>query len=418
MPIANKADQESLLKDSKVFCILPWTHMSVRANGRVTPCCMSEYVLGSLRQSTLREVWNSEAMRQLRLSLLQDKPHPACAKCHEHEGHAGQGLRSSKNISFSSHFNVVQSTRPDGTVDKLNLPYWDIKFSNLCNFRCRYCGPESSASWDRESFLVSTWDARRPQVLTPTVKPQELWRQLGGLIPHLEEIYFAGGEPLIMDECYMMLKILIARRMFHVRLVFNTNFSVTKFKGNDIMKLWDRFEDVRVGASLDAAGRRAEYIRKGSDWGQVLRNRQRMFEVCPRVKFSIDPAISVMNVLHFPDFYTDWLRRGYISPNGSAGNLLLEPPEYRIQILPEHLKDQVVGKYEKFIAEVLEPCAPGSAPAQSTIARLRSLLRFLTDRDMTDHLPRFRERTRMLDESRNERFTDVFPELAELMQAP
>jgi hypothetical protein len=216
-----------------------------------------------------------------------------------------------------------------------------------------------------------------------------------------------------MDECYQILKILIARKMFHVRLMFNTNFSITVFKGNDIMRLWDQFENVEVGASLDAAGRRGEYIRKGLRWKQVLDNRERMFKVCPRVWFHLDPTMTVMNVLHFPDFYTDWLRMGYIRPTLNAGNLLFDPPEYCIQILPEHLKGQVVEKYENCIDKVLKPYGQ---EGEGAISRFRFILKFLAARDMTDHLDRFRERTRQLDGSRNEKFTDVFPELAELMK--
>ena len=406
------------LQTSQAFCILPWTHLSVRWDGRVTPCCMSEHTLGSLRDSTLLEVWNSDTMRQLRLAMLQGRPHAACARCHEYEDYTSEGLRQTQNKRLASHFSLVGSTRPDGTLSQLNLPYWDIKFSNVCNLRCRYCEPAASTKWYQEGLLFPHFVKMAPddpQLRTPTRDPKDLWRQLEGLIPQLEEIYFAGGEPLIMDECYEILKILVARKMFHVRLVFNTNFSVTEFKGNDIMKLWDQFEDVGVGASLDAADRRGEYIRKGLRWDQVLRNRERMFKACPRVRFYLAPTMTIMNVLHFPDFYTDWLKKGYISPIYGAGALLMDPPEYRIQVLPKHLKDQVVEKYESCIEKVLKPYGQGG---EGAISRFRSILQFMADRDMTDHLDGFRNRTRLLDESRKERFTDVFPELAELMQAP
>ena len=94
---------------------------------------------------------------------------------------------------------------------------------------------------------------------------------------------------------------------------------------------------------------------------------------------------------------------------------MLDPPEYRIQVLPRHLKDQVVEKYESCIEKVLKPYGQDG---EGSISRFRSILQFMGDRDMTDHLDGFRNRTRLLDESRKERFADVFPELAELMQAP
>ena len=77
----------------------------------------------------------------------------------------------------------------------------------------------------------------------------------------LEEIYFAGGEPLIMEEHYRILKKLDERKMYHVRLKYNTNFSQMTFKKLDVMEIWNRFESVKIGASLDGMGKRGEYLR-------------------------------------------------------------------------------------------------------------------------------------------------------------
>ena len=179
------------------------------------PCCASDNALGSLRDSTLTEIWNSEGMRKLRLNMLQGTESPGCVQCYRLEqyieGSKGT-LRLGKNSELAAHFPLVGSTRADGTVEKLNLPYWDIKFSNSCNLRCRYCGPASSTSWYQEGLLFPELFPMfnrqpRPRLQTPTRDPKDLWRQLEGFLPQLEQIYFAGGEPLVTEECYQILKI-------------------------------------------------------------------------------------------------------------------------------------------------------------------------------------------------------------------
>ena len=129
----------------------------------------------------------------------------------------------------------------------------------------------------------------------------DMWEQL---IPHLdyvEQIYFAGGEPLMMAEHYNILDELERRGRFDVRLIYNTNFTQVKLKDRTVFDYWKRFKNVAVGASLDDQHGRAEYIRKGTDRHQVIANRAEMIRVCPNVDFYISPTLSLMNAWSLPD---------------------------------------------------------------------------------------------------------------------
>ena len=37
---------------SDTFCILPFTHLSTRPNGDITPCCRSRDTLGNIKEMT------------------------------------------------------------------------------------------------------------------------------------------------------------------------------------------------------------------------------------------------------------------------------------------------------------------------------------------------------------------------------
>jgi len=54
--------------ESKVFCVVPWTHMYLQQDGSVFPCCNADPTLpiGELRRSALREIWNGPEYRALR----------------------------------------------------------------------------------------------------------------------------------------------------------------------------------------------------------------------------------------------------------------------------------------------------------------------------------------------------------------
>ena len=78
----------------------------------------------------------------------------------------------------------------------------DIRFSNLCNFKCRMCNHDFSSNWYEDMKKIRPQNVRETKVLKATDTIVE------DLIPHLSKIrsfYFAGGEPLIMPEHYKVL---------------------------------------------------------------------------------------------------------------------------------------------------------------------------------------------------------------------
>jgi radical SAM protein with 4Fe4S-binding SPASM domain len=406
------ADASHCLTESKTFCMLPWVHMNVWTDGKVFPCCMAEISrpLGSLRETPLAEIWNSPGLRRMRTNMRAGTESPECHKCYELDRSGVPSLRRRANDQFGHHYPEVEETAEDGHVAQFRMPYMDIRFSNICNFRCRTCFPELSSAWHADGKKLHG-DHNKPKIVYASDDPETLWRQVEPLLEHVEEIYFAGGEPLVMEEHYRILDALAARRKFDVRLLYNTNFSIMTFKGRDVMRLWDQFRTVRVGASLDAMGRRGEYLRKGQIWEQAVRNRERMFEICPRTEFSISPTLSAMNALHLPEFHREWLEKGYVGECGMYINFLLDPVEYRVQVLPTDLKRRMAEMYERHIDQVVRR---SGEHWQGVAERFQAAISFAAAQDLSSELPKFRETVSKLDAIRGESFPDVFPEMAEV----
>ena len=226
---------------------------------------------------------------------------------------------------------------------------------------------------------------------------------------HTEQFYFAGGEPIIMEEHYRILKELDKRKMYHVRLIYNTNFSRTKFKDIDVFELWNKFDSVSIGASLDAEGARAELMRKGTVWEEIVANRKRMMEVCPQVDFYISSTVGLINSLHVTDFHKSWVEQGLIKPQDFNFNLLQHPIWQRIDILPPEYKEQVKEKYGEHIKWL---------KTQDSLTRatkgFESALEWMFSTDNQKHLDLFFENTRRYDQIRNEDTLEVFPEWKEL----
>lgn len=414
--------QRFLLTESKTFCMLPWTHIHAWPTGEVFPCCLAGPpggTIGNLKENTLEEIWNNDPLKRIRKNMLNEQRSVACRRCYEQEESGFFSMRYSGNKHFGHHIKRIEETKEDGTLDEMNLNYWDIRFSNLCNLRCRSCGHTFSSNWyDDQANIVEhengkecgkTWKKGNARINYAGKDENDIWQQLEPHIDNLEQVYFAGGEPLIMEEHYRLLNELIRRKKTGVRLIYNTNFSELRYKKTDVLELWKEFDRVSIGASLDAMGPRAEYIRKGTDWAQVEDNRRRMIETCPKVDFYISATLSIMNAKHLPDFHKLWVDMRLIRPQDFNVNILQDPPHYRIDVLTAQYKEEVKALYEEHIAW-LEP--------QDNLKRattgFRSAVHFMMENDKSHLLPKFWEKAEQLDQIRGECITDVLPELEAL----
>jgi sulfatase maturation enzyme AslB (radical SAM superfamily) len=405
-----KVQRERLLT-SETFCILPWIHMHGIPDGRAYPCCLGlmEHPVGNLREQTMAEVWNDEPLREMRRNMLADTPCKQCTKCYEQEANGFVSMRYSQNKNEGHHIGVVDETLEDGTLERFELKYYDIRFSNLCNLSCRTCGDIFSSNWVKEAKKMGWLQPSAPNVQYAGRYEMDMWEQLEPHIDNIENIYFAGGEPLMMVEHYNLLKELLRRGRTNVRLNYNTNFTELVFKQQDVLDLWNEFDGVSIGASLDANYERGELMRRGSVWSKVVANRERMLEKCPTVDFFVSTTLSIMNSYNIVDFHKEWVDLGLIKPADWNVNILQDPVRFRLDVLPGDMKAELVELYSKHVAW-LEP--------QDHLTRAtngyKSAIKFMQAQDNSKLIPEFVMRAKELDRWRNESFFSVFPELERL----
>jgi len=407
--------EEFLLKDSKTFCIYPWIHLHAYPTGEAYPCCHAEMGVGQVgncHDNTLKEIWNNPAQRQLRVDMLSETKNATCQRCYEQEDSGFFSGRKSANKHHGHHIGRVSTTEPTGYVNQFGMTYWDIRFSNLCNLSCRSCGHIFSSSWyqDQAQLAGPAWALNNSALNIAGRDKNDMWAQL---IPHLdyvEQIYFAGGEPLMMEEHYNILDELERRGRFDVRLIYNTNFTQTKLKDREVFDYWRKFKSVAVGASLDAMDARGEYIRHGTRWAQVERNRQVMLEQCPNVDFYISPTLSILNAWHLPDFHRDWVEKGLLKAQDLNVNILQDPAHLRIDIATPEYKEKINLKYQ----EHLEWLRPLDQLNRATVG-FESAVNFMLATDNTKLISKFWAKMTGLDTIRNENLVNIIPELKALL---
>jgi sulfatase maturation enzyme AslB (radical SAM superfamily) len=233
-------------------------------------------------------------------------------------------------------------------------------------------------------------------------------------INDVEEIYFAGGEPLIMDEHYIILEKLIAAGRTNVRIRYNTNFSHIKFKKWDLHGLWSHFLNdpngrIMLFASLDAVGKLAEVIRNGTKWDSVYENIKSCID--RGMEVHISPTISILNIFHIDQLIDMAITVG-VNPNTvSLNNLLTTPNWYDIRILPENLKKDLMLKLRNYVETIQSPHIKGIV--RNAINAWEKHLNNPFEGDIEDARRHLLRSTYILDKRRNEKFLDVNPQYKE-----
>ena len=141
------------------------------------------------------------------------------------------------------------------------------------------CSPHDSSGW------VKDWKAVYPTLKSQSIKDVWQWENKGSIngssynwhkqnplfweqfydqIPNMQQVYFAGGESLIIDEHYEILEECI--RQGHAKnLEIRYNSNGVEWR-DDLFDLWKEFKIVRFHYSVDSIGAMNEYIRYPSTW--------------------------------------------------------------------------------------------------------------------------------------------------------
>ena len=318
---------------------MPWIHLHVGNHGKVNACCVANINYGNINDQSLEEIWNGEAIQAIREKFAKGEIDKRCHHCIQREAAGAKSIRQETFENFPN-LNILEKD--------IKAPiYFDIRFSNVCNFRCRTCYHGASSKWYQDAKQLGTQVAEK--AIIKNVNDFEAFIQkCGPALLQAEELYFAGGEPLVTEEHYLLLDWLIKNKATNARLRYNTNFSKLKFKDHNVLEYWARFPKIEILASIDASHELGEYIRKEMSWNTILENREKIRSL-DHISFKLSPTVSVMNVAHLPKLYQEALDLKMIQPGDLYLNLLEFPAYFNIQIFPKAEKEAIWKKYQEFI---------------------------------------------------------------------
>jgi hypothetical protein len=404
----------------------------IQQNGDFRLCCQCVHPpFGkpgmSIQKHSIEEARNSELHQRVRMQMLAGEQPAECQLCWDEESH---GLNS-KRLHMLTHYSIdkiKQTTSGYIDVDEFPLAYLDLRFGNLCNMKCRSCGPGDSSLWYEDveavnppdyvafDFYLSKQYKLKKINNTWTLKDDDFtwyesdsfWNMMRNIIPNVDRLYLTGGEPLINKAQWRLLDLCIELGVSNkIALEYNSN--MTRIP-DTAFSVWNQFKEVHIGCSIDAVDDLAYYIRYPGKWEDIKLNIIKLGNYTGTnllAKFA--PTISVFNVLAFLDL-VDWLHDNYIPhirPTPSFHTL--EGPGYQnIQALPKETKDWIVTKYEEWYA--------GAPWRMRYKAQFDNILNYMQAQDRSHLLKDLREHTQKLDKHRNQNIADYVPWLAKILE--
>ena len=306
----------------KYSCDLPFHHIATRPDGRVFPCCYFRWE-ETPNDLTVKhkDPFNHPFLVELRNKMLNDEYIEGCSKCYKDEETSGRSMRQDMNTV--THYGFPEDGR--GKVPKLtNI---DLTFSNVCNNKCRMCGPELSTSWYGDAKKLGI---KHSGIIAKNTILDEYD------LSELRFIKLLGGEPL-MEEAKLIDLLKKCNRQ-ELTLLIVTNATIRP-KG-ELYNLLSEVKNLKVELSVDSYGKLNDFLRKGSNWDEVVDNIFWFKE--QGVKPSIHSVVSIYNINLVHELIsfckTMELDHQYVMVDG--------PDWMRPRNLPAEVKKELIEEYK------------------------------------------------------------------------
>ena len=372
--------------------------MYVHSNEGQQVCCMSteNNLLDDNLSASLAERWTSDYYKKIRKQFIDNEQPSICTKCFTLEKTGG----TSDRMRFNDLY--LKSLEPNiETGNQYNTPVdLDIRPGNLCNLRCRMCGPVSSSQLQKEIFdnkflveILGSGTIRSSDVLERDENIEFLLKNAN----HSKRIKFLGGEPTIMPEVDKFLDILIERELFDVPLHFTTN--CTNGNKRFIDKI-TKFNQISFNYSVDGVGSVVEYIRDPVKFKSINNNIQTYHNIA--VAGEITFTLQAYNFFNLPDII-EWANSLgiYVRPE-----ILMVPNWASYKSIPLKIRNKRISVMNKLMKNY----------KHEQIKKLEPVLLIMYNDDEEYDLKNFVKSTKLFDKSRNQHIKNYIPEVWEIIK--
>ncbi len=442
-----KFRSKEINKVSKSFCTAKWLQSTVYLHTGFTHSChhpdSHKIPLQEIEQDP-SALHNTSFKKLQRHKMLEGERPSECQYCWNIEdlpgGHTSDRIYKSTNLEWSyPHLKTIQE---HGSIKNINPTYLEIAFDNTCNFKCMYCSPDISTTWMDEVIKFGPYptsqntgnlDWLRQSDKMPIRHDEKnpyvdaFWKWWPTLYTDLNTFRVTGGEPLLNQNTWLVLKHIEENPRGEFNLAINSNMGVQKKWIDKLIsvanKIKDNIASLDIYTSCEAKGECAEYIRFGLKYGDFMANINNFLSNGfgqNRIHFMI--TFNALSVTSFVDFLNDIkdLRKKYkpfkkLDRTSLMISYLHWPKFQSVQILPKDIKQSYAAQYLNYIEEHSIESGPNGFLYLEEVEQIKRLIDFMLididDDELQTRMKDFGSFYKEYDQRKNLSFTKIFPEL-------
>lgn len=339
--------REKLNSYSPTICMAKWLQVSINLTNGTTQSCYHPpphpIPLDELKID-VSALHNTKHKKNERELMLSGKRPEGCAYCWRVED-AGDGNHLSDRHYKSAEWWArpnIDNVIKNGDTGNIVPTYVEVNFNRTCNFKCMYCSPHLSTTWEEEvrahgpyklyDFIHNDISSLERSGYMPIESSNKdnpyvkaFWSWWPEIYYDLRVFRMTGGEPLMDRNTFKVLDYVADNPHSLLELSITSNMCppdprlfdkfLEKVKKIEKIRLYDKnpklhgefeksFQYVDKGLnrfwlyiSLDSTGNQAEYIRHGLKYDIMLENIKRFLS---ETQFTTISFINTFNLLSIP----------------------------------------------------------------------------------------------------------------------
>jgi hypothetical protein len=375
-------------------------------SGSANTCCMVEKDFNTLSghngdnwsstTKTIQEVFNNPWAEKLRNNLRKGIRDPNCTKCWREED-AG---RASMRVRDNNHW---KNESLEG------LARIELNLGNLCNIKCKTCGPRVSSSWLSEGY----WQSQSVKTFKEYAENHKIysqsfdddspfWPDLEANLGTFRDMKFYGGEPFMSKKMWRVLKLAVDNDFSkNIELSYATNGTLWP----EETALFNKFKKTGLIFSIDGIGKQFESMRYLAKWDVVQENMNRAIALRGNqniISLGWCITLSALNIYYLPEILAEWESNWKDKRLGYYLNLVHLPTYFSLVNLPNNVKEKVIAKLETSTYAQTDP-------------NYRGIIDFIKLPQETDNWAEFNQNINLQNEFRKESYQDIFPEYAKIL---
>lgn len=353
--------------DSKIFCNVPWYDLHIYWDGSFGLCCSEDHKIYNdsqqqynIARMSISDWFNSEPVREFRLSIMQDRPLSPCRGCYLEEQHGGHSRRVKENQKSAifwqawdhsvaqspSYHHFEHSQLNQGQTQRMPIDL-HVNLGNFCNLACKMCHAEASSVIAAQEIKWGLADSKKYLGVDWT-KDTQVWNSFKQQlldIEDLQNIHFMGGETLLTDRVEDLIDTMTAHGRFDLCFSFVTNGTVIKPR---LLEKLAKFKRVGVEVSIEATTEHNAYQRQGSDTAQIMHNIDlyRQWSNGTSTTVTLRPAPSLLTI----GYYHTLLQYALDQQLLVKSNLCYHPQFLYAVNLPTQVKQLYISRYSSLVS--------------------------------------------------------------------